>query len=238
MNPRRRFDDRRDAGAQLADLVADLVFDRPLVLALPRGGVPVAAVVADRIGAPLDVWVARKVGAPGHEEYGIGAIAEGGGAVFDDRALEAFGIDVDRLGQLVEAERHELLRRVQRYRDGDDPPDVAGRDVVLVDDGLATGVTARAAIAGIRKCSPATLTLAVPVAAADSAASLAETVDVLSVVAPSDFSSVGQWYVDFSQTTDDEVVRLLESHGVGTGGRTESPHRPPTANTKRIRGGT
>ena len=208
-----RFQDRRDAGNQLAERVADLVLDRPLVLALPRGGVPVASEVADRLGAPLDVWVARKVGAPGREEYGIGAIAEGGGAVFDDRSLRAFGIDEDRLADLVAAERRELERRVQRYRHGAEPPDVTGCDVILVDDGLATGVTARAAIAGIRKHSPATLTLAVPVAAPSSAESLTGSVDVIAVATPSGFSSVGEWYVDFSQTTDDEVVRLLESNG-------------------------
>lgn len=208
----RRFDDRRDAGSQLARLVADLALDRPVVLALPRGGVPVAAEVADRIDARLDVWVVRKVGAPGRPELGIGAIAEGGGAVFDQRALAAFGVDDRRLEQLVEAERRELARRVLRYRGHPELPDVGGRDVVVVDDGLATGLTARAAIGGLRHSSPATLTLAVPVAAPDSLDRLSDSVDVIAVHAPPDFAAVGQWYVDFSQTTDDEVVRLLDAH--------------------------
>lgn len=216
-----RFDDRRDAGSQLAEVVAELVLDDPVVLALPRGGVPVAAEVATRLDARLDVWVARKVGAPGREELGIGAIAEGGGAVFDQRALAAFGVDDHRLEQLVDAERRELARRVLRYRGGPDLPDVEGRDVVLVDDGLATGVTARAAIAGIRASSPTTVTLAVPVAAPDSVARLSESVDVVALRAPPGFAAVGQWYVDFSQTTDDEVVRLLEDHAVAARRRAE-----------------
>ena len=223
MSQTRRFQNRRDAGVQLAERVADLVLDRPLVLALPRGGVPVAAEVANRIGAPLDVWVARKVGAPGREEYGIGAIAEGGGAVFDDRALRAFGIDDDRLAELVAVERRELERRVERYRHGAEPPDVSDCDVILVDDGLATGVTARAAIAGIRKSGPATLTLAVPVAAPSSAESLAGSVDVVAVSTPPGFAAVGEWYVDFSQTTDDEVIRLLDANGAAAS-RNSSGH--------------
>lgn len=216
MNSQRPFQDRRDAGVQLAERVADLVLDQPIVLALPRGGVPVASEVADRIGAPLDIWVARKVGAPGREEYGIGAIAEGGGAVFVERAIEAFGIDDDQLDELVAAQQRELDRRVQHYRHDAEPPDVSGCDVVLVDDGLATGVTARAAIAGIRNSSPATLTLAVPVAAPSSAESLAGSVDVIAIATPSGFGSVGEWFVDFSQTTDAEVVRLLDSNREAT----------------------
>lgn len=206
-----RFADRREAGARLADRVADLALERPFVLALPRGGVPVAAEVADRIDAPLDVWVARKVGAPGREEYGIGAIAEGGGSVFDQRALAAFGLDEHRLEELVRAERRELSRRVLRYRGGPELPHVGGMDVIVVDDGLATGVTARAAIAGIRTRSPATLTLAVPVAAPDSLERLSSSVDVVAILTPPHFAAVGQWYVDFAPTTDEEVVRILES---------------------------
>ena len=200
-----RFRDRAAAGRLLAERVRALGLDDPLVLALPRGGVPVAYEVALALDAPLDVIVARKVGAPGHAEYGIGAVAEGGGVVVSDDAWLAGG----GWERLVAAERAELERRVRRYR-GDRPlPDVAGRDVVLVDDGLATGVTAEAALAALRDKGPRRLVLAVPVTSRQAAARLAALAEVTYVSAPEPFRAVGEWYETFGQTTDEEVLALL-----------------------------
>jgi len=207
------FVDRADAGRQLAGtLVAGIELDRPIVLALPRGGVPVAFEVANALGAPLDVWVARKLGAPGRPELAIGAIAEGGGEVIDRRMLRMLGVSADRLAAVEAAEAEELERRVRRYR-GDRPrPDVAGRDVIVVDDGLATGATAEAALRSLRATEPEAnrLILAVPVCPADTAARLRTVADaVVAVREEPDFYAVGLWYHDFSQVSDDEVARLL-----------------------------
>jgi putative phosphoribosyl transferase len=203
-----RFRDRADAGRQLADrLPPDL--EDPVVLALPRGGVPVAAPVAARLAAPLDVLVARKIGAPGHEELGIGAVAEGGPVVGSDliRALRVTDADFERLTARA---REEVARRVDRYRGGRPLPTVRGRDVVLVDDGLATGVTAEAALLALRLAEPRRLLLAVPVGARDTARRLVPPADeVVSVLTPHDLIAVGAWYRDFRQTTDDEVLELL-----------------------------
>jgi putative phosphoribosyl transferase len=206
---RRRFRDRAEAGRQLADhLPTDL--ENPLVLALPRGGVPVAKQVADRLGAPLEVVVARKIGAPGQEELGIGAVAEGGSVVGSDlvRMLRLTPDDFDRLAARA---RQELDRRVERYRGTRPLPDIAGRDVVLVDDGLATGVTAEAALLALRAADPRRLVLAVPVASPDTARRLVPPADdVVCVLSPRDLVAVGAWYDDFTQTTDDEVLELLD----------------------------
>lgn len=206
-----RFRNRRHAGEQLATRLARVGLDDPVVLALPRGGVPVAFEIARRLDAPLDVFVARKVGAPGHREFGIGAIAEGGDVVADEVALEMLGIDRQRFDALAAGERPELERRVQRYR-GDRPlPDLARRDVVLVDDGLATGVTAHAAIRGLARSCASRVVLAVPACAPDTATRLAELVDeVVCLATPETFTAVGQWYDEFGQTSDDEVLRLLD----------------------------
>ena len=205
-----RFRDRRDAGRQLAEIVRGLALADPVVLALPRGGVPVGHEVATAIGADLEVVVARKVGAPGHEEFGIGAIAEGGGVVANVDALRALGISDDRFAALAEREQAELERRVARYRGTRPLPALAGRDVVIVDDGLATGVTAEAALLAVRTRQPRRLVLAVPVAAPESVRRLSAVADeVIAVQVPPSFSAVGQWYDVFDQTTDAEVVDLL-----------------------------
>jgi putative phosphoribosyl transferase len=204
-----RFHDRTDAGRQLAERLRGRSFVDPVVLALPRGGVPVGFEVATALGAPLDVFVARKIGAPGQKELGVGAIAEGSDDVVASEVARMLDIDDRRLRQLAERERPELDRRVAQYRDGP-LVDVTGRDVIVVDDGLATGVTAEAALRALRQRKPRSLVLAVPVAAPDVAERLkAVADDVVCILFPTDFRAVGLWYDTFSQTSDDEVIALL-----------------------------
>jgi len=208
--PRQLFLDRTDAGRRLAERVGRLRLVDPLVLALPRGGVPVAFEVAQALGAPLDVLVVRKIGAPSQPELGVGAIAEGSEPVFDDRLLRHVGLDRETVGPFLAAERVELGRRVARYRGERPLPDVRGRSVVLVDDGLATGGTATAALRALRARGAGRLVLAVPVAAVPSAQRLGdEADDVVVVSAPASLMGVGEWYGDFTQTSDEEVLRLL-----------------------------
>jgi len=209
------YADRAEAGRRLGEhLAADASLADPVVLALPRGGVPVAAEVARALGAPLEVFVARKLGAPSQPELGIGAIAEGGDRVVDAHLVRMLGVDPARLDQLEADERHELARRVERYRGGRTLPDLSGRDVLLVDDGLATGVTAEAALGALRRLGPRRLVLAAPVGAADTVARLRAIADeVVCLLQPVTFQAVGSWYDDFTQTTDDEVTRLLAEHG-------------------------
>jgi putative phosphoribosyl transferase len=211
------FADRDEAGRELADEIARICppgsgEQPPLVLALPRGGVPVAAPIAAAIGADLGVVVARKIGAPGRPEYGIGAIAEDGPPNFDIDALDALGLTETDLAETVAAERTELARRVRRYR-GDRPlPPITGRTVVLADDGLATGVTAVATLRWLRLRAPARLLLALPVCAA-AARDLAdaEADQVICLHMPPLFRTVGQWYDNFDQLTDTDVDRLLHA---------------------------
>lgn len=202
--------DRRDAGRRLAVVLAERTLRSPVVLALPRGGVPVAFEVAWSFQVPLEVFVARKVGAPGQPELGMGAIAEGGGAVMDRQAVQAAGVEPDELDHLVEVERRELDRRVRHYR-GDRPlPDLAGRDVLLVDDGLATGATAEVALRALRDRNPGELLLAVPVGASGAVERLGHIADaVICLAQPQPFHAVGQFYAHFDQTTDEEVLDLL-----------------------------
>jgi putative phosphoribosyl transferase len=205
-----RFRDRCDAGRQLVDRLASLKLSDPLILALPRGGVPVAFEIAEALRAPLDVVVARKIGAPGHRELGIGAIAEGGGVVADEAMMRMLGITDARFKKLAEQERPELERRIRLYRGGRSLPAMAGRDVVLVDDGVATGVTAEAAVGSARRAGADRVILAVPTCAPESARRLENIADVVvCIIEPANFVAVGQWYKDFAQISDQEVLRLL-----------------------------
>ncbi len=206
------FQDRTDAGQQLAARLAQYA-NRPdvLVLALPRGGVPVAYEVAKQIGAPLDVFLVRKLGVPGYEELAMGAIATGGVRVINEDVVSQLDIPGEVIDAVAVEEQRELERRERAYRDDRPPPDVKGHTVILIDDGLATGSTMRAAAAALRKQVPARIVIAVPVAAAQTCDEFREEVDeIVCAVTPEPFRGVGLWYQDFSQTTDEEVRELLE----------------------------
>jgi putative phosphoribosyl transferase len=206
-----RFRDRRDAGRQLATQLAEYAH-RPdvLVLALPRGGVPVAYEVACALGVPLDVLLVRKLGVPGHEELAMGAVASGGIRVLDQDVIRAGRVTADELAAVTAAEQRELVRREARYRAGRPLPEIAGRTVILVDDGLATGATMRAAIMTLRQKRPAQLVVAVPVAPPQTCQEFRSVADdVVCAVTPDPFYAVGMWYDDFGQTTDEEVQELL-----------------------------
>ncbi len=205
------FRDRREAGAALAALLLRSAPERALVLALPRGGVPVGYEVARALGAPLDVLIVRKIGAPGNPELGIGAVAEGGVRVLDPAMVRALLVSAEELETAILRANTELDERRRRYRDGDGPPEVAGRTVIVVDDGLATGGTATAAVHALRERGAAHIIVAVPVAAPESAARLRALADeVVCVQEPEQLGGVGAWYRDFSQTTDAEVAELLD----------------------------
>jgi predicted phosphoribosyltransferase len=216
--PGRRFRDRREAGRVLAAQLGAYA-NRPdvLVLALPRGGVPVAAEVARALGAPLDVFVVRKLGVPRHEEFALGAIATGGVRVLNEDVVRALQIPDRVIDAVAAKEQAELARRERAYR-GDRPPlDVRGRTVILVDDGLATGATMHAAIRALRQQQPARIVVAVPTASPETCHELKKEVDeVICATTPDPFYAVGLWYEDFSQTTDEEVRELLaQSTGAG-----------------------
>jgi putative phosphoribosyl transferase len=180
-----------------------------VVLALPRGGVPVAYEVAKELDVPLGVFTVRKLGVPGHEELAMGALASGGVLLLDDRLVRALGIDEALLRRAVAAELRELERREASYRDGD-PPELAGKTVILVDDGLATGATMRVAAEAVRKLDPARIVVAVPVAARETFERFRDVVEeVVCDVTPRPFHAVGLWYDDFRQTTDEEVRDFL-----------------------------
>ncbi|WP_373044822.1 phosphoribosyltransferase [Vulgatibacter sp.] len=211
------FRDRIEAGRKLAEALSHLRGEDLIVLGLPRGGVPVAYEVARALDAPLDVAVARKLGAPMQPELGIGAIAPGV-SVIDENSLALLGLKDEDLQPVVEDETRELHRRLLIYRGIDRLPDVHGRYVVLVDDGIATGVTTRAATRSLRRLHPARLLLAVPVGAPESVAALRHEVDELVCLhEPPLFHAVGAWYEDFSQTSDQEVLEYLARRRIERG---------------------
>lgn len=205
------FLDRTDAGQRLAALLERYRGQDVVVLGLPRGGVPVAYEVARALEAPLDVWVSRKLGVPYQPELGMGAIAEGGGLYLNPAVIEAVEATPDELEAVIARERKELERRVQRFRQGRPPPQVKGRTVIVVDDGIATGGTVRAALDALKRLEPAHIVLAVPVAPVESARAFAGDVDeVVAAQTPDLMWSIGGFYQDFRQTSDDEVATLLE----------------------------
>lgn len=208
------FRDREEAGRILAArLGAWATRDDPIVLALPRGGVPVAAEVAKALKLPLDVIVVRKLGVPGEPEFAMGAIASGGVRVLNEDVVRMLGIDAGTIEDAARAEGVELERRERLYR-GDRPrPALAGRTVIVVDDGLATGATMRAAVTALRRQAPARIVVAVPVGAPDTCAQLRGLADeVIAVHMPEHFVAVGRWYSNFGQTEDEEVQRLLAKY--------------------------
>jgi predicted phosphoribosyltransferase len=207
----RRFPDRYEAGRRLAEKLGDFAGrDDVLVVALPRGGVPVGYEVARALGAPLDLMQVRKLGVPGHEELAMGAIASGGVRILSESVVEALRIPERVIATVAAAEAQELERRERIYREGRLFPDVRGRTVILVDDGLATGSTMRAAAAALRSLGAARLIAAVPVAPRESCDAMREVVDdMVCARVPEHFIAVGEWYEDFSQTSDEEVAELL-----------------------------
>jgi putative phosphoribosyl transferase len=231
---RRPFRDRSEAGRVLAGMLADYAGRNDvIVLALPRGGVPVACEVAQALGAPLDVFLVRKLGAPGHEELAMGAIASGDVVVMNDEVLKAMNVQADEILDAIADERRELARREEAYRDGRPPVDVRGKTVILTDDGLATGSTMRAAVTALRRQAPARIIVAVPIGAASTCAefhSIAD--DCICAVTPEPFRAVGLWYEDFSQIEDAEVAELLAraraaaDTGRSRPGAPESPGSP------------
>jgi predicted phosphoribosyltransferase len=206
-----QFRDRNEAGALLAEkLTAYANQPDVIVLALPRGGVPVGAQVARKLSAPFDVFVVRKLGLPGHPELAMGAIASGGVRVFNGDVINALRIPDDVINAVTAEEYQELKRREQSYRDDLPPPEVEGKTVIIVDDGIATGSTMAAAISALRQLNVGRVVVAAPTIARSTYYYLRKNAnDVVAVIVPDEFYGVGQWYEDFSQTSDEEVHRLL-----------------------------
>ncbi|XYH95373.1 phosphoribosyltransferase [Sorangium sp. So ce1128] len=205
-----RFHDRRDAGRHLAAKLAPYANPRLVVLALPRGGVPVGYEVARALGAPLDVFIVRKLGVPGHEEFAMGAVASGGVRVLNEDVVSRLDLSRADLDAVTAKELREVERRERAYRDGRPAPAVRQQTVVLVDDGLATGATMRAAVTALRQLSPARVLVAVPVAAPETCDEFRDEVDeIVCAITPEPFYAVGLWYESFEQTTDEEVQELL-----------------------------
>ena len=221
----RRFASRREAGALLGERLASMRLEAPpVVLALPRGGVPVGYEVARALHAPLDVFIVRKLGVPGHEELALGAIARGGTRVLNDEVVQLLGLREEDVEHIARREQRELERREHAYR-GDRPPlEVAERAAILVDDGLATGSSMRAAVKAVRAERPKQVIVAVPVAAPSTCESMAREVDaIVCLYTPEPFYAVGLWYEDFSQTTDEEVSELLARAAAEQGAEAAHP---------------
>jgi predicted phosphoribosyltransferase len=224
MTTTRPYRNRTEAGRVLAEDLAEYANrDDVIVLALPRGGVPVAFEVARALGAPLDVFLVRKLGVPGHEELAMGAIATGDVRLLNDEVVRGLRIPADAIEAVTASEREELHRRERAYHDDRPAPDVRGKTVILIDDGLATGSTMRSAVVALRKRGPGRIVVAVPVAAPSTCEEFRGEVDeIVCARTPEPFRAVGLWYEDFSQTTDEEVRGLLERAGSG---RAAASHR-------------
>ncbi len=209
---KRLFEDRSDAGRKLAGKLERYREENPVILALPRGGAPVGYEVSRVLGAPLDICISRKLGAPGQPELGIGAVAQEGARVLNDRLISQLGIPEGYVERITAIESREVERRQRRLRGKRSPMDVRGKTVILVDDGLATGVTARAAIRSIREQGPRRLVLAVPVCAAQTVEEIyPEVDDLVSLAIPIELIAVGIWYENFEQVSDETVVEILEN---------------------------
>lgn len=206
-----QYQNRFDGGRHLATRLAQYANrDDAIVLALPRGGVPVAFEVAQSLKAPMDIFLVRKLGLPGYEELAMGAIASGGVRVLNEDVVRQFQVPGHVIDAVANEEARELARREQRYRAGREPLDVRGKVAILTDDGLATGSTMRAGVRALRQLRPASIVVAVPVGAAETCQSMQGEADmVVCANAPEDFTAVGKWYADFTQTTDEEVCELL-----------------------------
>jgi putative phosphoribosyl transferase len=208
------FHDRRHAGRELAAQLLELTLERPIVLALPRGGVPVAVEVARALDAPLDVLTVRKLGAPQNPELGVGALAEDGTVVLNAVSARRVGMTLTQFERIVERETRELRRRTERFRDGWEPVDVRGRTVIVVDDGLATGLSDLAAVRALRHRGAARIVVAVPVGSSEAVAMLGEEADdVVCHTIPRELFGVGHWYEDFQAVADEEVLTLLAQAG-------------------------
>ena len=209
-----QFRNRQEAGQKLAARLLPYKHEHPLILALPRGGVPVASEVAAVLGAPLDIIVVRKLGAPGQPELGIGAVVDGDHpqSVLNEAVVRELEVSSEYLRRETQLELEEIRRRQERYRGGRPRLPIEGRTVIVVDDGIATGGSMRAALRGVRRGCPKRLVLAVPVAPPDTIESLrSEVDDVVCLSTPAFFQAVGQFYYDFRQTSDEEVVELLDA---------------------------
>lgn len=216
------FTDRIHAGRELAAALADysvkeqVLNDKVIVLALPRGGVPIAAEIADKLALPLDILLVRKLGVPGHEEYAMGAIAAGGLIYLNQEIVNLVRVSQAQIDKVIEREQAELARRNEVYRSGRPSLELEGKIVILVDDGLATGATMQVAVSALRNAGVARVVAAVPVGAPDSCSSLRSQVDELICLhQPEGFGGVGRWYRNFDQVSDSEVIELLTQHRGG-----------------------
>jgi putative phosphoribosyl transferase len=212
-----KFIDRHNAGIVLAKHLKDYENQlNVIVLALPRGGVPVAYEIAKTLSVPLDIFVVRKLGVPNHEELAMGAIASGGTLIFNKPLISQLNLDQASIDAVIKSEQKELVRRERLYRKHRPFPELSGKTIILVDDGIATGYTMRAAVEALRKYNPASIIIAVPVAARETYDEMATLVEkIICPLKPMDFYSVGLWYEQFSQTADSEVNELLEKSNAG-----------------------